>query len=560
MAPRQAVLPARPVSGGDPLEGCQFLECVGRNPAGETWAARSADGRDRLVRFIFGLGFSDGRKEAEALTRLRALRHEALEPMEVVGGGDHRLAVVSDACPTSLASRLAECQAAGQAGVPRAELLARLGEAGHALDALFRVYGVRHLGLTPRHLLLRNGRLRLLHFGLAELIHAPAGHPPAALNPRYSAPELFDNRPHASSDVYSLALIFYELLTGSHPFRTLTHRQMTSARHRAPPDLGLAPGPDRVALERALHADPARRTPTCADFLTELNGATRPRGARAATTLTPGPGGDVELTPTTRSRMRQAINGLVAAAAGDLEVREFQNTRYLLHPGRSLEHQFFARLPPGVGRVRLEGFRQEWRAERLKAADPLSAYLVSLSGGAWRRLLGTQPGLQVLVNVPPPAPATALTEVTVRVEPVRLRRRRGRASSGGYWTAIIEKSARFSSGPAGSAEPGPAALRGAGGGFAADGRPGAGGGSRRGGPGHLAAGHGPGHALPTALDAAARPPAGRLARPRDGRAGVHRPGRAAARRPLRGGGAVPGGGGELYFTRPGVRHLQIPGS
>ena len=420
MAPRQVAPPAaRPASGGDPLEGCQFLECVGRNPAGETWAARSADGRDRLVRFIFGLGFSDGRKEAEALTRLRALRHEALEPMEVVGGGDHRLAVVSDACPTSLASRLAECQAAGQAGVPRAELLARLGEAGQALDALFRVYGVRHLGLTPRHLLLRNGRLRLLHFGLAELIHAPAGHPPAALNPRYSAPELFDNRPHASSDVYSLALIFYELLTGSHPFRTLTHRQMTSARHRAPPDLGLAPGPDRVALERALHADTARRTPTCADFLTELNGAARPRGARAATTLTPGPGGDVELTPTTRSRMRQAINGLVAAAAGDLEVREFQNTRYLLHPGRSLEHQFFARLPPGVGRVRLEGFRQEWRAERLKAADPLSAYLVSLSGGAWRRLLGTQPGLQVLVNVPPPTPATALTEVTVRIEPVR---------------------------------------------------------------------------------------------------------------------------------------------
>ena len=127
----------------------------------------------------------------------------------------------------------------------------------------------------------------------------------------------------------------------------------------------------------------------------------------------------MELTPTTRSRMRQAINGLVAAAAGDLEVREFQNTRYLLHPGRSLEHQFFARLPPGVGRVRLEGFRQEWRAERLKAADPLSAYLVSLSGGAWRRLLGTQPGLQVLVNVPPPTPATALTEVTVRIEPVR---------------------------------------------------------------------------------------------------------------------------------------------
>ena len=276
---------------------------------------------------------------------------------------------------------------------------------------------MRHLGLTPRHLLLRNGVVRLLHFGLVDLIHVPAGRSPASLNPRYSAPELFEGRPHASSDVYSLALIYYELLTGMHPFRNLTHRQMTSARHRATPVLDLAPAADRVALERALHADPSRRTATCADLLNELGGAARPGGSRAVTTVTAGPGDGVELTPTTRSRMRQAINGLVAAAAGDLEVREFQNTRYFLHPGRCIEHQFFARLPPGIGRVRLEGFRDEWRAERLRTADPLYGYQVSLSGGGWKRLLGVQPGLRVLVELPPPSPPTALTEATVRIEP-----------------------------------------------------------------------------------------------------------------------------------------------
>ena len=411
--------PGPPAPGGDPLEGCQFLECVARNPAGETWTARSADGRARLVRFLFGLDFSNGRKEAEGLARLRALRHDALEPMELSGGGDHRLAIVTDAGPTTLADRLAECQAAGRAGVPREEVMARLGEAGQALDALFREQGVRHLGLTPRHLLLRNGRVRLLHFGLVELIHIPAGQPSAALHPRYAAPELFDGRPHASSDVYSLALIYCELLTGAHPFRAFSHRQMASARHRTQPDLALAPAADRIALEQALHPDPARRPPTCADFLAALDGAARAGGSRAVTALVPILGGDVELTPTTRSRMRQAINGLVAAAAGDLEVREFQNTRYLLHPGRSLEHQFFARLPPGVGRLRLDGFRQEWRAERLKSAEPGYAFLVSLPGGAWERLMGQRPGLKIHVSVPPPAPATALTEVSVRIEPAR---------------------------------------------------------------------------------------------------------------------------------------------
>ncbi|HVS34512.1 MAG TPA: protein kinase [Gemmataceae bacterium] len=407
------------VASSDPLAGMQFLECIARSPAGETWTARTADGRDRLVRFIFGMNFSDGRKEAEGLARLRTLRHDALEPMEIVGGGDHRLAILTDPCTTTLASRLAECQAAGQTGLPRAELLAYLGEAGQALDALSRSHGVRHLGLTPRHLTLRNGRLRLLHFGLVELIHAPAGQSPAALNPRYAAPELFENRPHASSDVYSLALIYYELLTGAHPFRAFSPRQMTSARQRIQPDLSLAPATDRIVLERALIPDPARRTPNCAELLAALSGAARPGANRAVTSVAPSLDCDLELTPTTRTRMRQAINGLVAAAAGDLQVREFNNTRYLLHPGRSLEHQFFARLPPGMARLRLRGFGEEWHAERLQSDGEDRVYLVSTAGGGLQRLLGRKPGIKVSVAAPPPAQSTGLTEVTVRMEPVR---------------------------------------------------------------------------------------------------------------------------------------------
>ena len=57
--------------------------------------------------------------------------------MEVVGGGDQRLAILTDACHDTLASRLQEYQRMGLPGVPRAELLARLGEAAEALDDLF---------------------------------------------------------------------------------------------------------------------------------------------------------------------------------------------------------------------------------------------------------------------------------------------------------------------------------------------------------------------------------------------------------------------------------------
>ena len=137
-------------SAEDPLADLQFRECIARGPAGETWIARTADGRDRLVRFFFGLNFADPLKEDENLARLRGLRHDALEPMEVVGGGERRLAVLTDACPDTLASRLQECQGMGLPGVPRVELLARLEAAAQVLDALFETFGLRHLGLTPR--------------------------------------------------------------------------------------------------------------------------------------------------------------------------------------------------------------------------------------------------------------------------------------------------------------------------------------------------------------------------------------------------------------------------
>jgi serine/threonine protein kinase len=419
-APRvEAALPPPLEFGRDPLEGCQFLDCVARNPAGETWTARTADGRDRLIRFVVGLDFSNGRKEVEGLARLRAIRHDALEPMELIGGGDHRLAILTDGCPTTLASRFAECQAAGLPGVPREELLGRLSETTQALDSLLKSYGVRHLGLNSRCLLLRNGRLRILHFGLIELIHMPTGCSPAALYPRYAAPELFEGRPHATSDIYSLALIYYEMLTGAHPFHALSQRQMTSVRHRWRPDLDLAPAPDRAVLEIALHPDPARRYATGADFVAALTREPRRAGSRTMNAPIPGMTSDVELTPTTRSLMRQAINRLVAVAAGELEVREHQNIRYLLHPGKYLAHEFFARLPPGVGRLRLDGFRQEWRASPMRADGPGVAYLVSLSSGSWQRLWRMQPGLKVLIEMAPPAPPAALTEITVRLEPVR---------------------------------------------------------------------------------------------------------------------------------------------
>ena len=70
--------------------------------------------------------------------------------------------------------------------------------------------------------------------------------------------------------------------------------------------------------------------------------------------------------------MRQLINRLVAETAGDIEVREYRNARYLLRPGHSLEHQFFARLAPGVAKLKIEGFCLQLAPRNWKGAKAAS--------------------------------------------------------------------------------------------------------------------------------------------------------------------------------------------
>ncbi len=95
--------------------------------------------------------------------------------------------------------------------------------------------GIVHGDLKPRNLLItREGELRILDFGAAQQIvrtHSNSGQPdfgPLTLTPAYASCELLEGRAaDPRDDLFALACICYELLTGEHPF---ARRPATSAR------------------------------------------------------------------------------------------------------------------------------------------------------------------------------------------------------------------------------------------------------------------------------------------------------------------------------------------
>ena len=156
--------------------------------------------------------------------------------------------------------------------------------------------GVLHRDLKPENILLPSGGgpPKVLDFGVAKIVgderrdddrlDEASGEMRTALTaagmivgtPAYMAPEQFHAVPaDARTDVFSLGVVAYEMLSGELPFGRGTLAEVVLAQARGVPTMrgGVIPAAAERAIRSALDADPDRRPASPQEFATLLSAA-----------------------------------------------------------------------------------------------------------------------------------------------------------------------------------------------------------------------------------------------------------------------------------------------
>jgi hypothetical protein len=256
--------------GGKVLEGYRIVRCLGRGGMAVVYEAERVEDGERVAlkmlshRLIYDPGaVSRFEREAEIV---QGLVHPNVVRLMGTFPAFRTEFLVMEFCPGQTLSDLLD--KAGMLPVERVRSI--VGQIARALTFV-HAHGVVHRDLKPGNvMILPDGGAKLMDFGLAR---TPRGISDDTLTtegvalgtPRYMAPEqMMGDDSGAKTDVYALACMTWELLTGKALFDGKTFRELYDAKSgfAVPPREAILPDlPDDLYafLVGGLEPDPERR-------------------------------------------------------------------------------------------------------------------------------------------------------------------------------------------------------------------------------------------------------------------------------------------------------------
>ena len=157
--------------------------------------------------------------------------------------------------------------------LPLRKVLDIIAETADALDYAC-TQGVIHRDIKPGNImLLKNGHIKVTDFGIAKAVSSSQTRTGIILGtPNFMSPEQINGMEiDGRSDIFSLGIVFFQLLTGQLPFggKTLTELfyQITQAKHPSPRQINpKVIRPCEQLIDKALAKDPDQRFQRASNF------------------------------------------------------------------------------------------------------------------------------------------------------------------------------------------------------------------------------------------------------------------------------------------------------
>ncbi|MBW1798703.1 MAG: serine/threonine protein kinase, partial [Deltaproteobacteria bacterium] len=259
----------------------EIIKSLGRGGFGSVWKAKSSTGNIVALKILNPQVLDNARVVKkffhEAMILAKLDHPNICKLMEFFPDGNNYAIVMEYVEGVELKKLLKNQE--GQLPLDQANKIA-----GQALLAFQYAHenGILHRDIKPANIMINNdGDSKIMDFGIAK-ISTTATHDTAAkmLSVHYVPPERFDQKKviDARSDIYSLALVFYEIYAGRRAFMVEETSQIMFCHLNEIPDPPEKYRPDMPheisqAISRALEKDPDDRFKDFKEFQRAMEGA-----------------------------------------------------------------------------------------------------------------------------------------------------------------------------------------------------------------------------------------------------------------------------------------------